>query len=107
WLVLDTATQQPLAGGSDGNEQLSVVRFSPATPFPVSNPTSTSQIPFAIPFPVSNPIPMSQIPFAIPLPIPNPTSYGSFLAIGSHDNFIYIYSVAEDGRKFTRFGRCV
>ncbi|XP_056365911.1 echinoderm microtubule-associated protein-like 3 [Oenanthe melanoleuca] len=31
---------------------------------------------------------------------------GSFLAIGSHDNFIYIYSVAEGGRKFTRFGRC-
>ncbi|XP_065514185.1 echinoderm microtubule-associated protein-like 3, partial [Caloenas nicobarica] len=62
WLALDTETQQPLAGGSDGNEQLSVVRFSPD---------------------------------------------GSFLAIGSHDNFIYIYSVAEGGRKFTRFGRCV
>ncbi|XP_054664288.1 echinoderm microtubule-associated protein-like 3 isoform X2 [Grus americana] len=62
WLVLDTTTQQPLAGGSDGNEQLSVVRFSPD---------------------------------------------GSFLAIGSHDNFIYIYSVTEGGRKYTRFGRCV
>ncbi|XP_069665539.1 echinoderm microtubule-associated protein-like 3 isoform X3 [Haliaeetus albicilla] len=62
WLVLDTATQQPLAGGSDGNEQLSVVRFSPD---------------------------------------------GSFLAIGSHDNFIYIYSVTEGGRKYTRFGRCM
>ncbi|XP_072736914.1 echinoderm microtubule-associated protein-like 3 isoform X1 [Ciconia boyciana] len=61
WLVLDTATQQTLAGGSDGNEQLSVVRFSPD---------------------------------------------GSFLAIGSHDNFIYIYSVTEGGRKYTRFGRC-
>uniref|UniRef100_A0A8B9TJU4 Echinoderm microtubule-associated protein-like 3 n=1 Tax=Anas platyrhynchos TaxID=8839 RepID=A0A8B9TJU4_ANAPL len=61
WLVLDTETQQPLAGGSDGNEQLSVVRFSPD---------------------------------------------GSFLAIGSHDNVIYIYSVAEGGRKYTRFGRC-
>ncbi|XP_033927559.1 echinoderm microtubule-associated protein-like 3 isoform X4 [Melopsittacus undulatus] len=32
WLVLDMTTQQPLAGGSDGNEQLSVVRFSPASP---------------------------------------------------------------------------
>ncbi|KAI1229734.1 hypothetical protein IHE44_0010921, partial [Lamprotornis superbus] len=31
---------------------------------------------------------------------------GTFLAIGSHDNFIYIYSVAEGGRKFSRFGRC-
>ncbi|XP_071657661.1 echinoderm microtubule-associated protein-like 3 isoform X2 [Patagioenas fasciata] len=62
WLALDTTTHHPLAGGSDGNEQLSVVRFSPD---------------------------------------------GSFLAIGSHDNFIYIYSVTEGGRKFTRFGRCV
>uniref|UniRef100_A0A674HJU7 EMAP like 3 n=1 Tax=Taeniopygia guttata TaxID=59729 RepID=A0A674HJU7_TAEGU len=61
WLVLDTGTRQLLAGGSDGNEQLSVVRFSPD---------------------------------------------GTFLAIGSHDNFIYIYSVAEGGRKFSRFGRC-
>uniref|UniRef100_A0A8B9T212 EML-like second beta-propeller domain-containing protein n=1 Tax=Anas platyrhynchos TaxID=8839 RepID=A0A8B9T212_ANAPL len=62
WLVLDTETQQPLAGGSDGNEQLSVVRSPPVN--------------------------------------------GSFLAIGSHDNVIYIYSVAEGGRKYTRFGRC-
>uniref|UniRef100_A0A8C3V1S1 EMAP like 3 n=1 Tax=Catharus ustulatus TaxID=91951 RepID=A0A8C3V1S1_CATUS len=31
---------------------------------------------------------------------------GTFLAIGSHDNFIYIYSVAEGGRKLSRFGRC-
>uniref|UniRef100_A0A669QPF3 EMAP like 3 n=1 Tax=Phasianus colchicus TaxID=9054 RepID=A0A669QPF3_PHACC len=52
---------QPLAGGSDGNEQLSVVRFSPD---------------------------------------------GAFLAIGSHDNVIYIYSVTEEGRKYNRFGRC-
>ncbi|KQK84121.1 echinoderm microtubule associated protein like 3 [Amazona aestiva] len=55
------SSAQALAGGSDGNEQLSVVRFSPD---------------------------------------------GSFLAIGSHDNFIYIYSVTEGGRKYTRFGRC-
>uniref|UniRef100_A0A8V0X3A5 EMAP like 3 n=1 Tax=Gallus gallus TaxID=9031 RepID=A0A8V0X3A5_CHICK len=61
WVVLDTETQQPLAGGSDGNEQLSVVRFSPD---------------------------------------------GAFLAIGSHDNVIYIYSVTEEGRRYNRFGRC-
>ncbi|XP_074860895.1 echinoderm microtubule-associated protein-like 3 isoform X1 [Carettochelys insculpta] len=61
WLVLDTETRQVLAGGSDGNEQLSVVRYSPD---------------------------------------------GEFLAIGSHDNFIYIYSVGEGERKYSRFGRC-
>uniref|UniRef100_A0A669QHD4 EMAP like 3 n=1 Tax=Phasianus colchicus TaxID=9054 RepID=A0A669QHD4_PHACC len=31
---------------------------------------------------------------------------GAFLAIGSHDNVIYIYSVTEEGRKYNRFGRC-
>ncbi|XP_030635536.1 echinoderm microtubule-associated protein-like 3 [Chanos chanos] len=31
---------------------------------------------------------------------------GSFLAVGSHDNFIYIYSVSEGGRRYARFGKC-
>ncbi|XP_062454807.1 echinoderm microtubule-associated protein-like 3 isoform X2 [Rhea pennata] len=61
WLVLDAETQRVLAAGSDGNEQLSVVRYSPD---------------------------------------------GEFLALGSHDNFIYIYGVGERGRKYSRFGRC-
>ncbi|XP_061461652.1 echinoderm microtubule-associated protein-like 3 isoform X2 [Rhineura floridana] len=61
WVVLDTETQQVLSGYTDGNEQLSVVRYSPD---------------------------------------------GEFLAIGSHDNFIYIYSVEESEHKYTRFGRC-
>ncbi|XP_062454808.1 echinoderm microtubule-associated protein-like 3 isoform X3 [Rhea pennata] len=56
WLVLDAETQRVLAAGSDGNEQLSVVRYSPD---------------------------------------------GEFLALGSHDNFIYIYGVGERGRKDT------
>uniref|UniRef100_A0A8D0GWM5 EMAP like 3 n=1 Tax=Sphenodon punctatus TaxID=8508 RepID=A0A8D0GWM5_SPHPU len=62
WLVLDTETQQVLLEHTDGNEQLSVVRYSPD---------------------------------------------GEFLAIGSHDNFIYIYSVGEGESKYSRFGRCV
>ncbi|XP_058015918.1 echinoderm microtubule-associated protein-like 3 isoform X4 [Ahaetulla prasina] len=61
WLVLDTETRQVLSSYTDGNEQLSVVRYSPD---------------------------------------------GEFLAIGSHDNFIYIYSVEEKEHKYTRFGRC-
>uniref|UniRef100_A0A670JN19 EMAP like 3 n=1 Tax=Podarcis muralis TaxID=64176 RepID=A0A670JN19_PODMU len=61
WVVLDTETQQVLSSYIDGNEQLSVVRYSPD---------------------------------------------GEFLAIGSHDNFIYIYSVEDSGHKYTRFGRC-
>ncbi|XP_078452761.1 echinoderm microtubule-associated protein-like 2 isoform X2 [Lampetra planeri] len=31
---------------------------------------------------------------------------GSFLAVGSHDNFVYVYSVSEGGRKYTRAGKC-
>uniref|UniRef100_A0A6Q2YY49 HELP domain-containing protein n=1 Tax=Esox lucius TaxID=8010 RepID=A0A6Q2YY49_ESOLU len=46
---------------TDGNEQLSVMRFSPD---------------------------------------------GNFLAIGSHDNYIYIYAVVESGRKYSRVGKC-
>ncbi|KAM9786581.1 echinoderm microtubule-associated protein-like 1 isoform X9 [Syngnathus typhle] len=31
---------------------------------------------------------------------------GNFLAIGSHDSYIYIYAVAENGRKYSRVGKC-
>uniref|UniRef100_A0A667XW27 EMAP like 3 n=1 Tax=Myripristis murdjan TaxID=586833 RepID=A0A667XW27_9TELE len=61
WLVLDLQTREVVSESTDGNEQLSVMRYSPD---------------------------------------------GSFLAVGSHDNFIYIYSVTESGRRYTRFGRC-
>uniref|UniRef100_A0A672ZTZ6 HELP domain-containing protein n=1 Tax=Sphaeramia orbicularis TaxID=375764 RepID=A0A672ZTZ6_9TELE len=61
WLVLDLFTREVISESTDGNEQLSVMRYSPD---------------------------------------------GSFLAVGSHDNFIYIYSVTESGRRYTRFGRC-
>ncbi|KAG8522753.1 LOW QUALITY PROTEIN: Echinoderm microtubule-associated protein-like 3, partial [Galemys pyrenaicus] len=62
WLVLDTETREIVSDTTDGNEQLSVVRYSPD---------------------------------------------GLYLAIGSHDNMIYIYSVSSDGAKSSRFGRCV
>uniref|UniRef100_A0A8C3FFU0 EMAP like 2 n=1 Tax=Chrysemys picta bellii TaxID=8478 RepID=A0A8C3FFU0_CHRPI len=31
---------------------------------------------------------------------------GSYLAVGSHDNFVYVYGVSEDGRKYSRVGKC-
>nr|XP_061815990.1 echinoderm microtubule-associated protein-like 3 isoform X1 [Nerophis lumbriciformis] len=61
WVVLDLLTREVIADFVDGNEQLSVMRYSPD---------------------------------------------GSCLAVGSHDNFIYIYNVTENGRHYTRFGRC-
>ncbi|XP_076007120.1 echinoderm microtubule-associated protein-like 3 isoform X2 [Genypterus blacodes] len=61
WLVLDLLTREVVSESTDGNEQLSVMRYSPD---------------------------------------------GSFLAVGSHDNFIYIYSVTDSGRRYARFGKC-
>uniref|UniRef100_A0A8C7VXJ8 EMAP like 2 n=1 Tax=Oncorhynchus mykiss TaxID=8022 RepID=A0A8C7VXJ8_ONCMY len=31
---------------------------------------------------------------------------GNFLAVGSHDNFVYIYAVMENGKKYSRVGKC-
>ncbi|XP_059574040.1 echinoderm microtubule-associated protein-like 2 isoform X1 [Alligator mississippiensis] len=31
---------------------------------------------------------------------------GAYLAVGSHDNFVYVYAVAEGGRRYSRVGRC-
>ncbi|KAM7403090.1 hypothetical protein PAMA_003831 [Pampus argenteus] len=61
WLVLDTDTKDLVTVHTDGNEQLSVMRYGPD---------------------------------------------GNFLAIGSHDNYIYIYAVVENGRKYSRVGKC-
>ncbi|KAM6949384.1 echinoderm microtubule-associated protein-like 3 [Aplochiton taeniatus] len=61
WLVLDLQTREMVSEYTDGNEQHSVMRYSPD---------------------------------------------GSFLAVGSHDNFIYIYNVTESGRRYSRFGKC-
>ncbi|XP_069714898.1 echinoderm microtubule-associated protein-like 1 isoform X2 [Phaenicophaeus curvirostris] len=61
WFVFDTETKDLVTVHTDGNEQLSVMRYSPD---------------------------------------------GNFLAIGSHDNCIYIYGVSENGRKYTRIGKC-
>ncbi|XP_067301367.1 echinoderm microtubule-associated protein-like 3 isoform X1 [Pseudorasbora parva] len=61
WVVLDLQTKDVVSDLTDGNEQLSVMRYSPD---------------------------------------------GSFLAVGSHDNFIYIYSVTDGGRRYMRFGKC-
>ncbi|XP_062257185.1 echinoderm microtubule-associated protein-like 4 isoform X1 [Platichthys flesus] len=61
WYVLDAETTDLVSIHTDGNEQLSVMRFSVD---------------------------------------------GSLLAVGSHDNFIYLYTVSERGRKYSRYGKC-
>ncbi|XP_029387489.1 echinoderm microtubule-associated protein-like 4 isoform X3 [Mus pahari] len=61
WFVLDAETRDLVSIHTDGNEQLSVMRYSVD---------------------------------------------GILLAVGSHDNFIYLYTVLENGRKYSRYGKC-
>ncbi|XP_054557141.1 echinoderm microtubule-associated protein-like 4 isoform X3 [Talpa occidentalis] len=61
WFVLDAETRDLVSIHTDGNEQLSVMRYS---------------------------------------------LDGTLLAVGSHDNFIYLYAVSENGRKYNRYGKC-
>ncbi|KAM4825981.1 LOW QUALITY PROTEIN: echinoderm microtubule-associated protein-like 2 [Thomomys bottae] len=61
WLLLDTETHDLVAIHTDGNEQISVVSFSPD---------------------------------------------GAYLAVGSHDNLVYLYTVDQGGRKVSRLGKC-
>ncbi|XP_059515968.1 echinoderm microtubule-associated protein-like 4 isoform X3 [Myotis daubentonii] len=61
WFVLDAETRDLVSIHTDGNEQLSVMRYSVD---------------------------------------------GTRLAVGSHDNFIYLYIVSENGRKYSRHGKC-
>ncbi|RXN07661.1 echinoderm microtubule-associated -like 2 isoform X1 [Labeo rohita] len=61
WLVLDADTRDLVSMHTDGNEIISVVKYSPD---------------------------------------------GAYLAVASHDNFVYIYSVTENGRKYSRVGKC-
>uniref|UniRef100_A0A8C5C8I1 EMAP like 4 n=1 Tax=Gadus morhua TaxID=8049 RepID=A0A8C5C8I1_GADMO len=62
WYVLDAETTDLVAIHTDGNEQLSVMRYS--------------------------------------------VGGWTLLAVGSHDNFIYLYNVTDKGRKYTRYGKC-
>ncbi|KAM7173165.1 echinoderm microtubule-associated protein-like 4 isoform 6-T6 [Macrochelys suwanniensis] len=61
WFVLDAETRDLVSIHTDGNEQLSVMRYSVD---------------------------------------------GTLLSVGSHDNFIYLYIVTENGRKYSRYGKC-
>uniref|UniRef100_A0A8C7X8W4 EMAP like 4 n=1 Tax=Oryzias sinensis TaxID=183150 RepID=A0A8C7X8W4_9TELE len=61
WFVLDAETTDLVGIHTDGNEQLSVMRYSVD---------------------------------------------GTMLAVGSHDNFIYLYNVLERGHKYSRYLKC-
>lgn len=37
---------------------------------------------------------------------PSPSPDGAYLAVGSHDNLVYVYTVDQGGRKVSRLGKC-
>uniref|UniRef100_A0A8C4QU63 Echinoderm microtubule-associated protein-like 2 n=1 Tax=Eptatretus burgeri TaxID=7764 RepID=A0A8C4QU63_EPTBU len=61
WFVLDAETGEVVTQHTDGDEKLSVVRYSPD---------------------------------------------GKYLAIGSHDNYLYLYNVCENGCTYKEAGKC-
>ena len=118
--MLDSDSKDLVTVHTDGSEQLSVMCYSPGGSD--MNPLSSSLLSLSLLSPSSLP----PLPSALlSHPVHRETSPGSttpttsrshlllssyldgnFLAIGSHDNYIYIYAVAEQGRKYGRVGKC-
>lgn len=42
-----------------------------------------------------------------PIQVIQYSSDGSMVALGSRDNHIYLYQVSDDGRKYSRIGKCM
>lgn len=124
WVVLDLQTKEVVSDLTDGNEQLSVMRYSPGQRSTKSlyKKKSSLMLIFVSSLFVEHRacvlmwllllhaycsaalislFAISNCYFTA-----HPNIDGSFLAVGSHDNFIYIYNVTEGGRRYTRFGKC-
>lgn len=96
--MLDTDSKDLVTVHTDGNEQLSVMSYGPGVgSFDFRRPLSLIYL--YAPVEISLQIQLVQsFDFLAP--------DGNFLAIGSHDSYIYIYAVAENGRKYSRVGKC-
>jgi len=99
WLVLDTDTRDLVSVHTDGNEIISNVKYSPGNRHVrcAHHPHSaikhwTVMHQFSVNCTVDSELPVS--------------ADGNFLAVASHDNFVYIYAVTENGRKYSRVGKC-
>lgn len=89
WLVLDTDTRDLVSVHTDGNEIISNVKYSPGKTTLACITAAATVVLDAV---------TSLFFFVL--------SDGNFLALASHDNFVYIYAVTENGRKYSRVGRC-
>lgn len=92
--MLDTDTRDLVSVHTDGNEIISNVKYSPGkTTLACINCCSDSG------FGCRNITFVHHLFFFV-------LSDGNFLALASHDNFVYIYAVTENGRKYSRVGKC-
>lgn len=90
WLVVELATRETLASHTDGNEQIECLEYSPGTPLAKQyRVQQCSELSFWR---------TERSLWLLP--------DGNYLALGSRDNFIYVYQVSENGRKYTKIGRC-
>lgn len=126
WVVLDLQTKEVVSDLTDGNEQLSVMRYSPGQRSTKSLFKKKALTSLVLIF-VSSLFVEHRACYVMWLIVlhvyctaalkglfaisncyftAHPNIDGSFLAVGSHDNFIYIYNVTEAGRRYARFGKC-
>lgn len=84
--MLDTDTRDLVSMHTDGNEIISNIKYSPGKTAPVQESIARSAVSSVNSF------------FSL--------LDGNFLAVASHDNFVYIYAVTEGGRKYSRVGKC-
>lgn len=96
WLVLDTDTRDLVSMHTDGNEIISNVKYSPGKTITCSSHHRVKSINC-----FSAILSLALIMSWLLVPLD-----GNFLAVASHDNFVYIYAVTENGRKYSRVGKC-
>lgn len=98
WLVLDTDTRDLVSVHTDGNEMISNVKYSPGKSSLVCVAAEAPQT-AAVVLDADHVLRViAGLYFVL--------SDGNFLAVASHDNFVYIYAVTENGRKYSRVGKC-
>ena len=101
WFVLDADTHDLVSMHTDGDEIISNIKFSPGK-------ISKAQIHKAL-----KAVIWQLIKLGLSLVFLQKFNSGlfvlldgNFLAVSSHDNFVYIYTVTENGRKYSRVGKC-
>lgn len=98
WFVLDADTHDLVSVHTDGDEIISNVKFSPGK---ISLYETLAAVIQQLMKPGLSSVFLQNFNSGLFVHLD-----GNFLAVSSHDNFVYIYAVAEKGRKYSRVGKC-